>query len=104
MASDKKKDFRFGIDSSANGLDLNQLLVHHPSSTFFMRLDNDVAELELKARDVLQVDRSLTPKKSDVVVVYQNDEAGMRVIQWQGKQGEIQVWGVVTNLIRHIRV
>ena len=100
MAKSGKKDFRFGIDSTANGLDLNQLLVGRPSSTFFMRLENDVTELELRAGDILQVDRSLTPKANDLAVVYEEDEPEMRVIRWSDKPKGLQLWGVVVHSIR----
>lgn len=100
MAKSGKKDFRFGIDSAANGLDLNQLLVGRPSSTFFMKLENSIDELELKAGDILQVDRSLAPKVNDLAVVYEEGEPEMRVIRWSDKPDELQIWGVVVHSIR----
>lgn len=99
----KDREFRFGIDGSANGLDLNQLLVSSPSSTFFMRLDNDVPHLEFRAGDILQVDRSLSPKVGDIVVVYEEDDPDMKVLRWDSKDKTIQLWGVVVNCIRSIR-
>lgn len=100
MARSGKKDFRFGIDSSANGLDLNQLLVSRPSSTFFIRLDNDIDELELRAGDILQVDRSLTPQVNDLTIVFEEGEPEMRVVHWGSKPKVLQLWGVVTHSIR----
>ena len=103
MTKSGMKDFRFGIESSANGLDLNQLLVSGPSSTFFMRLDNDVPQLEFCAGDILQVDRSLTPKPRSVVVVYQEDDPDMKVVQWGTRDKAVQLWGVVVHCIRSLQ-
>ena len=98
-----KKDFRFGIDSSANGLDLNRLLVSHPNSTFFMRLENDSKDLELNAGDILQVDRSINPLVNDLTIVTEVDGADIQLIRWVNNQTEIQVWGVVVNVIRQVK-
>jgi len=97
------KDFRFGIDSSANGLDLNRILVQHPNSTFFMRLENDSKQLELNAGDILQVDRSLTPAINDLVVVTEINDADINVICWTAKKSQIQIWGIVVNVIRQVK-
>lgn len=100
MAKSGKKDFRFGIGSAANGLDLNQLLIGRPSSTFFLQIENDIEQLELRAGDILQVDRSLMPKANDLAVVYEEGEPEMRVIRWGDKPRELQLWGVVVHSIR----
>lgn len=100
MAKSGKKDFRFGIDSADNGLDLNRLLVVRPSSTFFLQIENDIEQLELKAGDILQVDRSLTPKANDLAVVYEEGEPEMRVVRWGNKPKELQLWGIVVHSIR----
>ena len=97
-----KKDFRFGIDSSVNGLDLNQLLVSHSSSTFFMRLENDAKHLELNAQDILQVDRSITPKQNNIVVAVEEGESDIKVVRWQDRTAQQECWGVVVNVIRNL--
>ena len=103
MGKDEKKDFRFGIDSSSVGLDLNRLLITSPSSTFFMRLENAAPHLELLANDILQVDRSLTPRVNDLVVATQESEADIKVLRWSDRTSQQQCWGVVVNVIRNIR-
>lgn len=103
MGKSEKKDFRFGIDSSSNGLDMNRILISHPSSTFFMRIDNDIDQLDLKAGDILIVDRSLNPKQSDNVVVFQDGEADMQVIEWSNNLHNLQVWGVCTHIVRELK-
>ncbi len=97
------KDFRFGIDGSAQGLDLNRLLVAHPSSTFFMRLESDAKHLELHAGDILQIDRSLTPQANSLAVVFEEDDPEMKVVRWGSHQKKQQLWGVIAYVIRDVQ-
>ena len=103
MATNGKKDFRFGIDASANGLDLNVLLIDSPSSTYFMRLENDAKHLELNSGDILQINRSLSPKLNDICVVYEAGEAEMKVVRWRDHTKNTQLWGVIETVIRIFR-
>ncbi len=98
-----QKDFRFGISSDANGLDLNQLLITHPSSTFFMRLADDIPELDLVKNDIVQVDRSLSPRVNDVVVATTIGDPELKLIRFQEKQSGQDVWGVAESVIRSMR-
>lgn len=97
------KDFRFGISSSAQGVDLNQLLVTHPLSTYFMRIASDIVELGLFAEDIVIVDRSLKPKKNDLVVVAAIDDPELKVIRFDSKIKELELWGVVEHVIRKVK-
>ena len=97
------KDFRFGISSSAQGVDLNQVLIEHGLSTYFMRVATDIPELGLSADDVLIVDRSLSPKKKDIVVVASSDDPELKIIQFETIHGEFELWGVGIHLIRGLR-
>ena len=96
------KDFRFGIDSSIEGLDLNQLLITHPASTYFMRLAQDQPVLNLQAGDIVQVDRSLVPKKNDIVICAEPGELELKACQFQDTLKNQQLWGVVVHLIRKL--
>lgn len=97
------KDFRFGISSNVQGVDLNQLLVTHALSTYFMRIATDISELSLVAEDIVLVDRSLIPKKKDLVVVAEEGDPELKIITFENKKTEIQFWGVVVHLIRKLR-
>lgn len=97
------KDFRFGISSSVQGVDTNQLLVKHPLSTYFMRVADDIPELGLGAEDILVVDRSLTPRPNDVVVVGERDEPELKIVRFEHMHSELELWGVAVHLIRNIR-
>lgn len=98
------KDFRFGISSSIAGVDLNQLLVSHPVSTYFMQIASDISDLGLCAEDIVMVDRSLKPKKNDLVVVAETDDPELKVIRFDTKEKELELWGVVEHVIRKVKI
>jgi DNA polymerase V len=98
-----KKDFRFGISSGVAGVDVNQLVVAHPLSTYFMRVAADIPELELYADDILVIDRSLTPRANDIVVVTEDDEAELKIIRYGEHTENVTLWGVAVHLIRSMR-
>jgi DNA polymerase V len=89
------KENRFGIASgSVVGQDLNQLLVHRPESTFYLKMATDQPELNLFRGDILMVDRSLTPKSGNLVII--TDEEHFRASRYRAK---VEIWGVVTYII-----
>lgn len=79
-------------DGSLQTLNLNQLLIKNPISTYFVRLPGG---------DIALVDRSLTPRPNDLVVC---DSLGSLQITTQRQVAEnAQVWGVVTARIVQYR-
>ena len=51
------------------GIDLNEQLIRHPSSTFFLRVSGDsMREAGIHHGDLLIVDRSLEPRAGRIVV------------------------------------
>lgn len=97
------KDFRFGISRSAQGVDLNELLITHRLSTFFMRVASDIPELELMAEDVLLVDRALTPGKNDLVVVSEPNDPELKILRFGDKTDACELWGVAEHVIRKLK-
>jgi DNA polymerase V len=97
------KDFRFGISSNVQGVDLNQLLITHALSTYFMRIATDMPELDLLSGDVILVDRSLTPQKNDLVVVTEQHDPELKIVQFEPINSELQFWGVAEHVIRRLR-
>src|SRR6516164_9157999 len=56
-------------DSMQQGLDLNQLVISHPSATFFVRvLGYSMKNSGIQSSDILIVDRAVTPQNNDIVV------------------------------------
>lgn len=98
------KDFRFGISSNVQGVDLNQLLITHALSTYFMRIATDIPELALLENDIVLVDRALKPKKTDLVVVAEADDPELKIMKYAELQKTAELWGVIEHVIRKLRV
>lgn len=112
-----------GFPSSAenfveNSLDLNDLLIHHPAATFYVRvLGNSMINAGINSGDILIVDRSLTVSNNKIAIVRINDEFTVKRIRMEGdtifliaendeykaieisKDMDVEVWGVVTFVI-----
>ncbi len=108
-----------GDDLVEQPLDLNDLLVEHPSATFFVRVSGDSMEgARIFDGDILVVDRSVEPRSGKIVVaaVYgelvvkrlQKTASGLALVS-ENKEYEpiliddsegCYVWGVVTGSAR----
>lgn len=109
-----------GDDQVERSLDINDLVVKNPTSTFFVRVEGDSMEgAGIFSGDVLVVDRSVNPKANHIVVAAVNGEMVVkRLIMSKGlnplliseKEGyepirvsedeDCVVWGVVVGSIR----
>ena len=71
---------RAGFPSAADDyldqqLDLNEHLIHHPASTFFVKVKGDsMINAGIHSGDMLIVDRSLEPKHRNIIVAVINGE------------------------------
>ena len=112
----------FGSPATESGvgrLDLNEILVRHPQAAFMMRIAGDsMREAGVCDGDLALVDRALTAAHGHVVIAIVNDEFVCRrlvhrgqVVRLQsdgeappdrvpGEAEELQIWGVVTHVIR----
>lgn len=91
-----------GTDTSLSSLDLGKLLIQNPSSTFFMRLRGNTWENRgVYDGDVAVIDRALFPLPADLVIWWGGESFAL------GKSSdvpeEIEIWGVVTNIIHQLR-
>ena len=103
-------------------LDLNSLLVEHPTSTFFVRVDGESMKgAGIRTGDVLVVDRALEPKPGDVVLAVLGGEftvkrwirsRGSWLLQAEnpdypdipvGPETDFEIWGVVSFAIHDLR-
>ncbi len=101
-------------DAIEQSLDLNHHLIHNPAATFFMRVEGDmVVGQDVHPGDLLVVDRSQAAQDGSLVVaaiagtlqVLHVEQHHGRLLPpgWQlGTEGDINIWGVVTNLIRKV--
>jgi DNA polymerase V len=105
-------------DFVENQLDLNQLMVPHPTSTFFVRVEGDsMRDAGINNGDTLVVDRSLVPVSGKIIVAIINGEFTVKRFITDNKgvylmpenknfptlkiapDSDFQVWGVVTYVI-----
>lgn len=108
-----------GDDQVERILDINDLMVKNPASTFFVRVEGDSMEgAGIFSNDILIVDRSITPVNGRIVVAAVNGELVVKRLAKQGTQlqlisendqyapitlGDSEdcfMWGVVTGSVR----
>jgi DNA polymerase V len=112
----------FGVtDHVDRKLDLNEHLIHHPAATFFVRASGkSMLNAGIDEGDMLIVDRSLEVKNGKIIIAAINGELTVKRYQRFGdsvtlisendefddiKLGEgeeLNVWGVVTNIIKGV--
>lgn len=103
----------------SQALDLNQLLVHHPAATFFMRVKGDgMLDAGISSGDILVIDRALSLAHNKIIIarldgelivrraylangalVLMGDERYCQPITITADR-DFEVWGVVTYIIR----
>ena len=85
-------------------IDLHKELINNRDATFFVRIDGDeLSEFNILDKDVLLIDRSLKPKKNDLVLVVIEGE--FRVIKFPKSSLESQfiLWGLISYIIHYAR-
>ncbi len=99
-------------------LDLNEHLIKHPTSTFFVRVTgHSMKEAGIHDGDMLIVDRALDPKNNDIAVCVIDGEFTVKRIRkirneillvpanadYQtikvSERNEFQIWGIVAFII-----
>ena len=112
-------------DAVELSLDLNNLIVAHPSSTFFVRVEGEsMSGAGIVSGDMLVVDRSLTPKSGDIVVAIlegeftvkrwlkrnnswlllpENNSFNEIEISPGSSEHNFEIWGVVTYAVHCLR-
>jgi DNA polymerase V len=116
-----------GFPSPAEGffreedrLDLNELLIANPPATFFARADcgQSMVDFGIQAGDILVIDRSLTPRHGQIVLVLWQGGFTVKQLYAKGSRVELRasqgvasiivgegvdldVWGVVTWTVHH---
>lgn len=89
-------------DSTIISLDITELLVKHPSSTFYMRITgNEWHALGIFEEDIAIVDRALEPRNSDLVIWW--EENLFRISKLKDVPADTEVWGVVASIIHRYR-
>ena len=83
-------------------IDLNSVLVRNSEATFYIRvIDDAAAALGIDREDVLIVDKSLTPKSNQLAVVIL--DGSFQIVRMNNDfEEEINVWGVITYIIKSV--
>lgn len=115
-----------GFPSSAENfidksLDLNELVIKHPTATFFVRVKgSSMTKAGIQSDDILVVDRALSVTNNRIVIARINDELTVKRIKLEGEKlflmpdnddykpieitesMDFEVWGVVTFVIHQV--
>jgi len=102
-------------------LDLNELVIQHPTATFFVRVVGDSMNgANMHSGDILVVDRSIEPSNGRVIVAVINGEFTVKRMTVKEQkiilipenpaypsipitpECDFQVWGVVTYVIHKL--
>ena len=102
-------------------IDLNRVLVRHPSATFFGRVKGDAMDASgIGDGDLLIIDRSVEPSDGRVAVCHIDGEFSLRRIQVDGRgvhlvspggkrvtiggdtMDDWRLWGVVTHVVKRL--
>lgn len=109
-------------DARGVALDLNELIIRHPVSTYYLRVEGDSMEgAGIVADDIVVVDKSLDPKNGDIVVAAVDGDFTLKHLKREGQKAwlvaanpayspialheaaDAQLWGVVTYVIHQTR-
>jgi len=102
-------------------LDLNELLIKHPVSTFFVKVKGDsMIKAGIHSEDILVVDRSIEPKDKRVVIAVVNGEFTVKRVRKKAdklylisendsyepieikEEMDFEIWGVVLHVIHSV--
>lgn len=102
-------------------IDLNQLMIKHPSATFFGRVQGtSMLDAGISDGDLLVIDRSLSPANNKIAVCFIDGEFTIKRIQKEvdccwlmpanekykpikvTKDNDFVVWGIVTHVIKKV--
>jgi SOS-response transcriptional repressor LexA len=91
-----------GSQNRALALDINQLLIRHPSSTYLFRINgHGWADQGIFDGDMAVVDRAMQAGPSDLLIVWRGNDT---VICRQSQlEPDDQAWGVVTAVVHSYR-
>ena len=91
-------------DKAFSSLDLHSLLVPRPTSTFLFRVAGSAWEnVGIFDGDIAVIDRSLDPKKSDIVIWW-DETSGVFEASTLIKMPETaSCWGVITSTVHQLR-
>ena len=122
MVGSIKAGFPSPAEHIREQLDLSKLLIKHPASTFFFRIDGvSMVDDNLDDGDIAIVDRSITPYNNCKAICYLDGEYTVKRVEIEGgkirlmpanenntkykpvevsPESNFMIWGVVTYVIK----
>ena len=110
-------------DARGIALDLNELIIRHPVSTYYLRVEGDsMTGAGIVHGDIVVVDKALDPKSGDIVVAAVDGDFTLKHFKRDGAKAwlvaahpdyppialheaaDASLWGVVTYVIHPARV
>lgn len=81
-------------DARGVSLDLNELIIRHPVSTYYLRVEGDSMDgAGIVHGDIVVVDKSLEPRTGDIVVAAVDGDFTLKHLKRQGDKA----WLVAAN-------
>lgn len=92
-------------DKTLENLDLHQLLVPRPNSTFLFRIaGNSWQEIGIFDNDIAVIDRVLVPQASDIVAWWNANNGEFQLSYRRQIPVDAEVFGVVTATVHQLRI
>lgn len=104
-------------------IDISQIIIRHPETTFFARIEGDsMQDVGIFSGDLVVIDRSLTAKDGDFVAAYIDGEFTVKEYKFDKKENcawliphnpkyqrirvneenDFVIWGVLTHTIHNL--
>lgn len=91
-------------DQRLHTLDFNKLLIQHTASTYMFRVrGNEWEGAGVFDNDIAVVDRALDPRKTDVVLWWDDVGGEFAISRFAAMPKEATLWGVITATIHQFR-
>jgi hypothetical protein len=91
-------------DKSFDSLDLHQLLIPRPTSTFLFRVaGSQWQDVGIFDGDIAVIDRALDPRKTDTVIWWDEAKGDFQATAFTALPTGAAVWGVVTATVHQLR-
>src|SRR5690606_24315106 len=92
------------VDQRLQTLDFNKLLVQHAASTYMFRVrGNEWEGAGVFDNDIAVVDRALDPRKTDVVIWWDEPAGEFAISKFTDIPKTAALWGVITATIHQFR-
>lgn len=87
-----------GADHRAAPLSLDRLLIHHPSSTYFFRIEgHSWADHGIFDGNLALIDRAVAPRGQDLVIYWAGTSFGISRFSQLNQQDDI--WGTIISTV-----